>query len=77
MPAKHRVGYDIHMLYSIDELTKMYVDQGMNRDLAKIKAKEIYTALHTMSRTESRLWTVIRENEITDGLEPEPWEEII
>ena len=71
MPAKHKVGYDVHILYSIDELIRMYIDQDMDMQLAKIKAKEVYTALHTMSRTESRLWARVRENELTDGLEPE------
>lgn len=77
MPIKHKIGYDVHTLYSKSELTNMYIKDGMDLLQARVKAKEIYRVLNEMRSSERRLWKRVRENEITDGLEPNPWEEII
>lgn len=72
MSIKHRIGYDTHTLYSVKELTDMYICDGEDPIQAGVKAKEIYRALNEMRSSERRLWKRVRDNEMTNGLEPEP-----
>lgn len=75
MPLKRRIGYDIHLLYSKEEIEKMYVQDGMEPTQAHGKALEVWRALNNMRFADRQLWKRVRENELTDGLEPELLEE--
>lgn len=75
MPLKRRIGYDIHLLYSKEEIERMYIHDGMEPTQARVKALEIWRALNNMRFADRQLWKRVRENEMTDGLEPELLEE--
>jgi len=77
MPLKRRIGYDIHLLYSKEEIERMYIYDGMELPQARIKALEVWRALNNMRFADRQLWKRVRENEMTDGLEPELIEEYI
>ena len=75
MPLKRRIGYDTHILFSRQELAAMYMKEGgMTKEMAEKKAAQVYASLNSMRAAEQRLWAKVRDNELTDGLEPEPLE---
>lgn len=71
MPRKHKVGYDILIVNSGPEIRDMYLKEGLSETEATKKAQEIHDFMNKATVYESRFWRRVRDNEFTDGLDPD------
>ncbi len=73
MPRKRYNRYDSLEVPSGPELYAMYLNEGMSKDEAIKKAKEIHDFLDVSGRAEARLWKSVRDHEFTVGLDVEQY----
>ena len=60
-------GYDPLVNYSVDELKRMYIQEGLTATEALKRAKRVGRAINTLNIKEQRLWDKVRENETPVG----------
>ena len=60
-------GYDPIISYSVKELAKMYMDDGISEKEAYQKAEIIKKEMYQLDKQEQRLWKKVRKHEIPMG----------
>ena len=70
MPRRRHNRYDHLEVPSSPEVYTMCIAEGMSKEDATKKAKEIHDFLDNSGRAEARFWAKVRDNEETAGLNP-------
>jgi len=71
MPKLIRCGYDFEPLYTVQELTEMYVSEGLDVKEAEQKAREIVSDVNLLTYRDRRFWRNTRVRESVGGLRPQ------
>lgn len=57
-------GYDPLIYYTTDELTEMYLKEGLPLEIARERAVVVKREIERLNKAEQRLWDKVREHEV-------------